>query len=103
MERIIADRSRRVGELLLVCIIITRKEAESVLLDIEAWRKTIIDPYQWLTAGTYMVGARVPEGVIGVMDGQRPMLRKVSGESDRLGRKEAQGAEEPTPWFMRTL
>lgn len=77
--------------------------AESVLLDIESWRKTIIDPYERLPAGTYMVGARVPEGVIGVFEGGRPMLKRVAGEPDRLGREPKEETKEPIPWFRRTL
>lgn len=78
--------------------------AESVLLDIESWRNTLLDSYQRIPVGTYMVGAKVEDGVIGVMDGQKPMLRHVKGEEDRLGRKVVtQEADEPTPWYMRTL
>lgn len=77
-------------------------DAESVLLDIESWRGDLLDAYQRIPAGTYMVGARIPGGVIGVMDGQQPMLRQVTGE-DRLGRKVSQKAVEPSPWYMRTL
>jgi len=78
-------------------------QASSVLLDIEAWRTTIVDGYNWLPAHTYMVGARIEEGVFGVIEGGKPMLRTIAREKDRLGRKVKMGAEEPTPWFMRTL
>ena len=50
-----------------------------------------------------MVGARIEDGVIGVMDGQKPMLRHVKGEKDRLGRAVIQEAVEPAPWYMKTL
>lgn len=78
-------------------------DAESVLLDIESWRNTLLDSYQRIPAGTYMVGARIEDGVIGVMDGQKPMLRHVKGEKDRLGRAVIQEAVEPAPWYMKTL
>jgi|SRR5690554_1239994 len=77
--------------------------AKSVLLDIEGWQPGLLDPCQWLPAGTYMVGARLPEGVIGIMDGKKPMLRRLRGDVDRLGRVGTQEAVEPTPWFMRSL
>ena len=77
--------------------------AESVLLDIEAWRKTLVEPYERLPACTYMVGARIECGVLGVMDGQRPMIRRVAGSEDRLGRTSVEAAVQPTPWFMRSL
>lgn len=77
--------------------------ASSVLLDIEAWRTTIIDRYEWLPAHTYMVGVRVEEGVLGVMEGRKPMLRVIAGEKDRLGRQVQKEAEEPKPWLRRTL
>jgi N-acyl-D-aspartate/D-glutamate deacylase len=78
-------------------------DAESVLLDIESWRNTLLDSYQRIPAGTYMVGAKLRDGVVGVMDGQKPMLRHVKGERDRLGREVVQEVVEPTPWYMRTL
>jgi hypothetical protein len=76
---------------------------ESVLLDIQAWRKTLVEPYERLPACTYMVGARIEGGVLAVVDGQRPMIRRVSGREDMLGRKPVQEAVAPVPWFMRSL
>lgn len=76
---------------------------ESVLLDIESWRGDLLDAYQRIPAGTYMVGAKIQYGVIGVMEGQKPMLRHITGAEDRLGRKTIKKPEESTPWHMKTL
>jgi len=76
---------------------------EPVLLDIQAWRVTLLDPYHWLPAGCYMVGARVSGGVVGVMDGAKPLLKSKSEDDDRLGRKKSQERGEEVPWYGRTL
>ncbi|KRW83644.1 hypothetical protein [Marinobacter sp. P4B1] len=76
---------------------------EPVLLDIQAWRVTLLDPYHWLPAGCYMAGARVPGGVVGVMSGSKPLLKTKSEEDDRLGRKKSQELKSEDPWYMRTL
>lgn len=78
-------------------------KAASVLLDIEGWRATIIDAYDWFPGGTYMVGARVAGGVVGILDGRQPMLRKIEGRKDRLGRTIKENTEAPLPSYMRTL
>lgn len=62
-------------------------EVSSVLLDIVAWRTMILEPYNRLGPGNYMVGARIGEiGVVGVMDGRKPMLRFLASKPDALGR-----------------
>lgn len=62
-------------------------ELKSVLLDIEAWRTMILKPYNWLSPGTYIVGARIGDiGVVGVMEGHKPMVRFVASKPDALGR-----------------
>lgn len=62
-------------------------ELKSVLLDIEAWRTMILEPYNRLGPGTYMVGAQIGAiGVVGVMEGRRPMLRILASKPDALGR-----------------
>lgn len=64
--------------------------ARGVLLDVECWRATILDNYQWLGPGVYMVGAQLgDEGVVGVMDGRQPMLKIIEPEQDRLNRNGA--------------
>jgi hypothetical protein len=60
---------------------------ESVLLDIEAWRTMILKPYNRLGPGSYMVGARIGDiGVVGVMEGHKPMIRFLASKPDGLGR-----------------
>jgi hypothetical protein len=76
---------------------------QSALLDIQAWRKSLVEPYERLPAGTYMVGAIIAGGVLGVMDGQRPMIRRVTHKKDMLGRQLVQETAESIPWFMRSL
>jgi len=77
---------------------------EPVLLDIQAWRVTLLDTYNWLPAGCYMVGARVPGGVVGVMQGAKPLLKTKPAEVDRLGRQSVHEPEaEADPWFFKTL
>ena len=62
-------------------------ELKSVLLDIEAWRTMILEPYNRLGPGNYMVGARISDiGVVGVMDGRHPMIRVLVSQPDALGR-----------------
>lgn len=62
-------------------------ELKSVLLDIEAWRTMILEPYKRLGPGVYMVGAFIGDGaVIGVMEGRQPMVRVLSSKPDALGR-----------------
>lgn len=76
---------------------------EPVFLDIQAWRETLLDPYQWLPAGCYMVGAKVSGGVVGVMHGAKPLLKTKSEEDDRLGRKKIKEQSEEIPLYERTL
>lgn len=57
-----------------------------VLLDITSWRRMILEPYQRLGPSVYMVGAAIDEGVVGVMERGRPMLRRVRNKDDRLDR-----------------
>jgi hypothetical protein len=65
-------------------------DAKGVLLDIESWRVMILDKYNRLGPGVYMVGAVIAGvGVVGVMDGQRPLLKVIEPERDRLNRKGA--------------
>ena len=60
----------------------------SVLLDIEAWRTMILDPYHRLGPGVYLVGAKLGDrGVVCVMDRNQPMVRIIEPERDRLGRQ----------------
>lgn len=60
----------------------------SVLLDIEAWRTMILDPYHRLGPGVYLVGAKFGDrGVVCVMDRNQPMVRIIEPERDRLGRQ----------------
>ncbi len=60
---------------------------KSVLLDIEAWRTMILEPYKRLGPGVYMVGAFIGDGrVVGVMEGRQPMVRVLSSKPDALGR-----------------
>jgi hypothetical protein len=62
-------------------------ELRSVLLDIEAWRTMILEPYNRLGPGSYMVGARIGEvGIVGVMEGRQPMIRFLASKPDALGR-----------------
>jgi len=62
-------------------------ELKSVLLDIEAWRTMILEPYSRLGPGSYMVGARIGDiGVVGVMEGRQPMIRVLASKPDALGR-----------------
>jgi len=62
-------------------------ELKSVLLDIEAWRTMILEPYSRLGPGSYMVGARIGDiGVVGVMEGGQPMIRVLASKPDALGR-----------------
>ncbi|WP_349343546.1 hypothetical protein [Marinobacter sp. MMG032] len=63
-------------------------ELKSVLLDIEAWRTMMLEPYKRLGPCVYMVGASVGDvGVVGVMEGRKPMIRVLSSKPDVLGRK----------------
>lgn len=63
-------------------------DARGVLLDIEAWRCMILDRYEWLAPGVYMVGAVIGEvGVVGVMAGKEPLLKLIAPEKDRLKRR----------------
>lgn len=57
----------------------------------------MLDAYEWLPAGTYMVGARLDGGVVGVVDGQKPLLSRITGKDDILGRKPIADAVETTP------
>lgn len=58
-----------------------------VLLDIESWRTMILEPYNRLGPGVYIVGAKIEdEGVVAVMERRKPMLRVVRPDNDRLGR-----------------
>ena len=58
-----------------------------VLLDIESWRTMILEPYNRLGPGVYIVGAKIEdEGVVAVMERRKPMLRVVQPDNDRLGR-----------------
>ena len=59
-----------------------------VLLDIESWRRHLLEPYQRLGPGGYMVGICLGDSssVLGVMDRKQPMLRRKPGK-DILGRK----------------
>jgi hypothetical protein len=62
-------------------------ELKSVLLDIEAWRTMILEPYNRLGPGSYMVGARIGDvGIVGVMEGRQPMIRFLASRPDALGR-----------------
>lgn len=62
-------------------------ELKSVLLDIEAWRTMILEPYNRLGPGNYMVGARISDiGVVGVMEGRQPIIRVLTSRPDALGR-----------------
>ena len=62
-------------------------ELKSVLLDIEAWRTMILEPYSRLGPGSYMVGARIGDiGVVGVMEAGQPMIRVLASKPDALGR-----------------
>lgn len=62
-------------------------ELKSVLLDIQAWRTMILEPYNRLGPGNYMVGARIGDiGVVGVMEGRQPMIRFLATQPDALGR-----------------
>jgi len=57
------------------------------LLDIEAWRTMILEPYNRLGPGSYMVGALIGDiGVVGVMEGRQPMVRVLPSRPDALGR-----------------
>ena len=61
--------------------------AVSVILDIQSWRWTLLDPYQRLEPGVYMVGARIGEsGVVCITEKKKPMLRLLKPEEDKLGR-----------------
>ncbi|WP_241956543.1 hypothetical protein [Marinobacter maroccanus] len=57
-----------------------------VLLDITAWRRMILEPYQRLGPGIYMVGVVIDNGVIGAMDKSKPVIRMVRNKKDRLDR-----------------
>ncbi|WP_273208760.1 hypothetical protein [Marinobacter subterrani] len=63
---------------------------EQVILDIEGWRLSELDPTTWLPAGEYVVGAQVQEGVFVVTDGRKPLIKRTrdggNGKPDRLGR-----------------
>lgn len=62
-------------------------DLQSALLDIVAWRTMILEPYNRLGPGTYMVGARIGDvGVVGVMEGRQPMVRFLGSKPDALGR-----------------
>lgn len=62
-------------------------ELKSVLLDIEAWRTMILEPYKRLGPGVYMVGASIGDvGIVGVMEGRQPMVRVLSSKPGALGR-----------------
>jgi len=62
-------------------------ELKSVLLDIEAWRTMILEPYNRLGPRKYMVGAQIGDiGVVGVMEGRQPMIRLLASKPDALGR-----------------
>jgi hypothetical protein len=62
-------------------------ELRSVLLDIEAWRTMILEPYNRLGPHVYMVGAYIENvGVVGVMEGRQPMVRVLASKPDALGR-----------------
>ena len=62
-------------------------EVKSVLLDIEAWRTMILEPFNRLGPGKYMVGARIGDvGIVGVMEGRQPMIRFLASRPDALGR-----------------
>lgn len=62
-------------------------ELKSVLLDIQAWRTMILEPYNRLGPGSYMVGARIGDlGVVGVMEGRQPMVRFLASRLDALER-----------------
>ncbi|MGP9831144.1 hypothetical protein [Marinobacter sp. NSM] len=62
-------------------------DARGVLLDIESWRCMILDSYKRLGPGVYMVGAVIADlGVLGVMDGRKPLLKLIEPERDRLKR-----------------
>lgn len=62
-------------------------ELKSVLLDIEAWRTMILEPYKRLGSGVYIVVAFIGDGrVVGVMEGRQPMVRVLSSKPDALGR-----------------
>lgn len=62
-------------------------EIRSVLLDVEAWRTMILEPYKRLGPGVYMVGASIGDvGIVGVMEGRQPMVRVLSSKPDALGR-----------------
>ena len=69
-------------------------DLKSVLLDVEAWRTMILEPYKRLGPGVYMVGASIGDvGVVGVMEGRQPMVRVLSSKPDALGRSLGQETE----------
>jgi len=61
-------------------------ERSTVLLDITARRRMILEPYVRLGPGIYMVGVVIESGVVGVMDKGRPMIRLVKNRRYRLDR-----------------
>jgi hypothetical protein len=47
----------------------------------------ILEPYNRLGPGSYMVGARIGGvGTVGVMEGRQPMIRFLPSKPDALGR-----------------
>ena len=67
---------------------------KSVLLDIEAWRTMILEPYKRLGPGVYMVGAFIGyDRIVGVVEGRQPMVRVFSSKPDALGRSFGQDTE----------
>ncbi|HAS75465.1 MAG TPA: hypothetical protein DCS69_02195 [Marinobacter adhaerens] len=69
-------------------------ELKSVLLDIEAWRTMILEPYKRLGPGVYMVGAFIGlDRIVGVVEGRQPMVRVFSSKPDALGRSFGQDTE----------
>lgn len=78
---------------------------DPVLLDIEAWRRDLLEPYTWLPAYTFVVGVRLEEGVAAVLDNRKPMLRRQSSTGpDPLGRTPENPVSIPDPpWYKRTF
>lgn len=64
--------------------------ARQVVLDIEGWRLSELDPTTWLPAGEYVIGVQIAEGVFVVTDGRKPLTKRTqdgrNGKPDRLGR-----------------
>jgi hypothetical protein len=52
--------------------------AQQIALDFAGWRLRELDAWQWLSEDQALVGCLIEQGVLAVLDHQRPLIKKRS-------------------------